>query len=161
MNSDNPFQSPQSSSENSLPQLGDLAQSSRENELGQAKGTLIVIGLLTMAINGFMFANAENEIADLNVPNPGDVVAVVRVIYGAAFLLGLALLTCGCLVKTWPVPMTITGLTLYLLGTAGFALLNPSGILQGIIFKVIVVVLLVKSIKTAFAYERDRHAGIS
>ena len=161
MNSDNPFESPRHSSENSLPQLGDLAQSSRENELGKAKGTLIVIGLLTMAINGFMFANAKKEIAELNVPDQAELVAVVQVIYGAAFLLGLALLICGCLVKSWPVPMTITGLTLYLLGTIGFALLNPASILQGIIFKVIVVVMLVQSIRTAFAYERDRNAGLS
>ncbi|MCR9199598.1 MAG: hypothetical protein NXI04_13200 [Planctomycetaceae bacterium] len=159
MSSENPFGT--SSEPNpGLGDLGDLAQSSRQKELGQAKGALIVVGLLTAGVNGFMLANAENEVNGLGLANPQEVLTIVRIIYGGAMLLGIGLITCGCLVKTWPVPMTCTGLGLYLLGTAGFAVLNPMSLVQGIIFKVIIIVVLAKSVKTAFAYQADRKAGL-
>lgn len=161
MSAKNPFDDSGEPASNSNPDgLGDLAQSSRRNELGGAKGALIVVGVLTMAINGFMFGNAENEVRELNLLNPGEVVTAVKMIYGSAFLLGLALCLCGLFVRKWPVPMTLCGLILYLLGTAAFALLDPMSLLQGVIVKIFIVILLVKSVKTAFAYQQDRTAGL-
>jgi hypothetical protein len=41
--------------------LGSLAQAARGNELKQAQRILIVIGLLTVAANGFFLFNLPNE----------------------------------------------------------------------------------------------------
>jgi hypothetical protein len=42
--------------------LGSLAQAARGNELRQARWILIVIGLLTLAVNGAFLYNLPNEI---------------------------------------------------------------------------------------------------
>jgi hypothetical protein len=56
------------------PNLGNLAQAARGNQLSSARWTMIVIGLLTLAINGFSFATAEKQVDDeiAKVRQPGD-----------------------------------------------------------------------------------------
>ena len=59
----NPYQAPQVQSPQRKP-LGNLAQSARGNELNQARGILIVIGVLTIAVNGWLLYNLPNEIEE-------------------------------------------------------------------------------------------------
>jgi hypothetical protein len=53
-----PYQPPVAQS---LEPLGSLAQAARGNELKQAQRILVVIGVLTMAGNGFLLFNLPNE----------------------------------------------------------------------------------------------------
>ena len=42
--------------------LGSLAQSARVKQLKTARGIMIFVGVLTIAVNGFLYANAHNEV---------------------------------------------------------------------------------------------------
>jgi hypothetical protein len=145
--------------------LGSLAQSARGKELKSARGILIVIGILTIAVNVYMFFNAENEVqAELAKAGAGaavqpglkeTVLALVRLIYGGTALLGMAFVVCGLLVTKFPVPATLIALVLYLGGAAVFALLNPAALASGLIIKIIIIVALVKAVQAAFAYQKE------
>lgn len=143
-------------------ELGSLAQSTRNYDLGKTRNILLIIGGLTIAINGIMFANAVNEVREAGIA-PEDqarVVTIVRMIYGAAIAVGAVFVISAVLIRKFPVPLTILSLVLYVGATAGFAFLDPATLVSGIIFKVIIVVLLGKSVQTALAYQRDRNAGL-
>ncbi len=73
-------------------ELGSLAQSTRQADLGQTRGILLFIGIATLLVNGFMFLNARKEVTDVGV-GPADfdrVLNIIRVIYGAGILLLLS-----------------------------------------------------------------------
>ena len=141
-------------------QLGSLAQSTREADLGKTRNILIVIGVLTLALNGFMFGNAENEVRQigLNGPDFDRVVGIVRIIYGVGLAMGAFFLFAGIFLKSMPVPLTILSLIIYVGGIAGFGFLDPTSLLQGIVVKVIVIAALGKSVQTAMAYQREKDA---
>ncbi len=143
---------------NDQEELGSLAQSSRGNDLNQTRWILIVIGLLTTLANGFMFLNSENEVQGIGVGQEdfARVLMLVRMIYGVAIALGLFFIFAGIFVKKFPVPLTITSLILYIGGIAGFAVLDPTSLAHGAIMKIIIIVALVKSVQTAWAYQKDR-----
>jgi hypothetical protein len=148
-----------------LKPLGSLAQSARDKHIKQAQVILIIIGLLTMAVNGFLLYNLPNEIAQAvqqNGVDPGQVEEFQRsvtmfgyLIYGGAALLGVVFLVLGLIVKQYPVPITIASLVLYIVSALLFALLNPMSLVQGIVVKVILIVALVRAMKAARAYESD------
>lgn len=139
-------------------ELGSLAQSTREADLGQTKGVLLTIGILTLLVNGFMFSNARNEVAGVGL-GPADfdrVLTLVRIIYGVGLSLGVYFVFAGFFVKKYPVPLTILSLILYVGATAGFGMLDPSSIMQGFIIKIVIIVALGKSVQTAWAYQKER-----
>lgn len=121
---------------------------------------LLFIGVLTLAFNAFLFANATAEITKLGLQGEDfdRVLGLVRLIYGAGIALGVVFCVCGILVTKFPVPLTILSLVLYVGATAGFAFLAPASLLQGIIFKIIIIVALGKSVQTALAFQRERDA---
>jgi hypothetical protein len=142
-------------------ELGSLAQSTREADLGKTRGILLFIGIMTLLMNGFMFANARKEVESVGV-GPADfdrVLNFVRLIYGAGIALGAYFVLAGLFVKKYPVPLTILSLILYVGATAGFGMLDPSSLAKGVIIKIIIVVALAKSIQTAFAYQKEREGG--
>lgn len=143
-------------------ELGSLAQSTRDYDLGKTRNILFIIGGLTIALNGYMFMNAENEVRQLGLAGAeyDRVLGFCRIVYGAAVLLGGVFVVSGALLKQFPVPLTILCLVLYVGATAGFAYLNPASLMSGIIFKVIIVVSLGKAVQTALAYQRDKSAGL-
>jgi hypothetical protein len=157
-----PFAPPTSSN---LKPLGSLAQSARGKEISQARTILIVIGVLTMLVNGFLFFNLENEIqSEIQKANmdPAQVAEFRQaatmagyLLYAGPALLGLIFFVFGLIVKRYPLPITITSLVLYLLSIALFAFLNPLSIAQGIIFKIIIIAALARAIKAARAYDLE------
>jgi hypothetical protein len=157
---ENPFTPPAAPT---LKPLGSLAQSARGKELKQAQGILIAIGLLTLAISGFHLYNLPNEIAqaiEQNKIGADDVdrfrqavTASGYLIYGLPALLGVVFVIFGTIIKSYPVPITITSLLLYIVATVAFGFLNPAVLLQGLIMKIIIVVALARAIKAAFAYQ--------
>ncbi len=151
------------------PNLGNLAQAARGNQLSSARWTMIVVGLLTLAVNGFSFATAEkaidDEIAkvrqagdqvDMSVRN--DYVRMIQIVAGGAAALGVVFIALGVMVYKFPVPCTVAGLVLYILSTLGFAALDPTTLVRGIIIKILIVVGLFKSVQSALAYQAEKKA---
>jgi hypothetical protein len=153
------------------PGLGSLAQSARGKQLNQARWLLIVIGLLTLGINGFILVKELGEVRDAvaagRIPRGAvnTVYTLVYVIDGGAAALGLLFVIFGLIIKMFPVPITIISLILYILAAVGFAMLNFAflerdkffeTLWQGIIVKVIIIVAFIKAIQAAIAYERDK-----
>jgi hypothetical protein len=157
--------------------LGSLAQSARGQQIKSARGTLIVIGLLTLLVNLFFFARAESDVQeaiDVEIKKLGptfevdpvklaalksEAVSTARLINGGAALLGIAFLVCAALVEKHPVPVTITSLVLYLGGSAVFMMLDPSSMARGAIFKIIILVSLFKSVQAALAAQKEGEAA--
>ncbi len=155
--------------------LGSLAQSIRLKELKTARNILVIVGLLWGAFGLFFFFNTHNEVEqlvrqqvqDLHARGMAEIPASVeqfrhrvtlfcQMIYGGQVVLGAVLIVLGALVRRHPVPTTVLGLVLYVGYVAIFGLLNPASLLSGLLFKIIVVVALAKSIQSAVAYQRSR-----
>jgi hypothetical protein len=158
--------------------LGSLGQEARLKQLNTAKWIMIVVGVLTIGVYIFLYMNVEKMIdqelarelqkrgiarnqldqAAFNEARASEI-TTNRLIYMISIGLGVVYLVLGLLVKQYPVPMTITGLALYV-GTALVSVaLDPINLVRGIIVKVIIVVALVKAVQAALAYERERKAG--
>jgi hypothetical protein len=151
--------------------LGSLAQSARAKQLKTARIILIVVGTLTAAINGFMYVNTPNEVnqvmQQLNAPQAQGLEAqkaitevrdrialFCHIIYGATVALGVVFIVLGLMVYAYPVPVTVLALVLYIGATAVFGYLSPMTLAQGWLMKIIVIVVLVKSIQAAVAYQK-------
>jgi hypothetical protein len=157
--------------------LPSLAQSARGATLGGARSILFVIGVLTLLLNGFLFANATSEVQEafdkeIKGMGPGVVVdqakladlqqgAVrsVRVIYGGAIALGVVFCVCGVLVTRYPVPVTVTSLVLYIGAAAVFGFLDPQSLARGIAGKAFVLFGLFKAVQAALAYQKEASAA--
>src|SRR5271168_3111216 len=107
-----------------LGSLGSLAQSARLKHLKTARWVLIVIGVLTILLNGFLLATAReqlmNEVKKQNMVIVDQAafekgLTVLRLIYVVPLVLGVVFIVLGIMVKTYPVPMTILGLVLYVI----------------------------------------------
>jgi hypothetical protein len=142
--------------------LGSLAQVARGNQLKQAQRILIVIGALTMAVNGFLLLNLPNEIrqairqeqvapADIEQFAQGMTIAGCLV-YGLPALLGVLFVVFGIIIKRFPVPITIISLVLYILATVALGLLDPTSVPRGLLIKIIFVVALFRAIQAALAF---------
>jgi hypothetical protein len=163
---------------------GSLAQSARTKQLKQAKLILWFVGILTLAMNGFMLFNARHELdteVERELAASGVSLATieklpeaqrmnfeqersaalgkVRLIYGGAVALGLIFIVCALMVDRKPVAATVTGLVLYLGGNAAFAAVDPANLARGAIMKILIIIGLVSAVKAALAVERERKAG--
>ncbi len=155
-----------------LSSLTSLSQSARMKQLKSARMILIFVGVVTVALNGFFYTQAEemvdNEIRNLQmqrIPIEGDVnqirdqaVKVTRLIHGGTVALGVVFILLGVAVKSFPVPATVLGLVLYLGSIAVFAVINPASLLQGFILpcdmKIIFIYCLFKAVHSAIGYQR-------
>jgi hypothetical protein len=171
-----------SGSQTELPSLSSgsssLAQSARLKQLNTARGILIGVGLLTIALNIFQFVAVERlvdeqfnkeiielrrqgmqidqvKLAELRASSISAVklVCIGLVFVGALFLVGAAL------IKSFPVPVTIISLVVYVGCAVIFGILDPATLLQGIIIKVIIVFALVKAVQAAMAYQREMQSN--
>jgi hypothetical protein len=135
---------------------------------------MIIVGVLTIGLNGFMFLNTHNEVEEVVKKQISDVRArgliedqasveqfrhrvtlFCQLIYGGTVVLGVVFVVLGMMVYAYPVPATVLGLVLYIGAAAVFGFLSPATLLQGLLFKIIVVVALVKSVQAAIAYQRS------
>ena len=153
--------------------LGKLTQSARGAELGKARRILLVVGVLTLLANvgTFFFAEnlADNLIKAEQMKQPGlmvspaerdTVINATKVASGLVALLGGLFVVFGLIVQKFPVPITVASLVLYIGQVAIFAVIIPGSLVSGIIFKLIIVVALVKAVQAAIAMQReDREAG--
>ena len=155
-----------------LSSLTSLSQSARMKQLKSARMILIFVGVVTVALNGFLFVQAEamvdNEIRNLQIQGiviEGDVnqirdqtVKMTRLIHGGTVALGVVFILLGVAVKSFPVPATVLGLVLYLGSIAVFAVINPASLLQGLFLpcdmKIIFIYCLFKAVHSAIGYQR-------
>lgn len=165
------------------PPYSSLAQSARTQELKKARTILWIVGILTIAVNGFMFFNSANELekaANEELRKSGtslsalqalpaaqraefdkeyaNALGKVKLIYGAGIALGVIFIVCALFVEKKPVASTVTGLVLYLGSIAAGLAIDPATIAQGIIVKILIIIGLVSSVKAALAIEKERRA---
>ena len=157
-----------------LPKLGSLAQSARVKELNTARNILIAIGILTIIVSGIQLATVRDQVhkavqADLAkqgvVGFPPQVqqfeenaVLISYAILGISVALGVLFFVFGLLVKTFPVPITIISLVLYVASALVSVVINPALLQFGvaILVRVIIVIALAKAIQSAFVYQKEK-----
>jgi hypothetical protein len=159
-----------------VPKLGSLAQAARGKQLNQARGILIAIGILTIVLNAIFLALARDQVekeAEAEIAKQGgrgrvvineaqfkqakeEAVQFVIIANSVAIFLGVLFVIFGLIVKTFPVPVTVLSLVIYIGAVLVFGVLDPRTLGAGIIWKIIIVVALVKAIQTALAYEREK-----
>ena len=154
--------------------LGSLSQAARSKQLSSAKAILIFIGVVTI-LGNFVFLLLSQSAVDREIDAEvnelrgqgmefdeeklqeyrGQVVRATRIINGLGMAIGVGFLLLGANVKKYPVPITITGLVLYLGCWAVFGLLDPSSLLKGWIIKLFIIAGLIKAVQAALAYEKE------
>jgi hypothetical protein len=156
------------------PSLGSLSQAARLKQLNVARGILLFVGIVTVIANAVFFAMIERhvdeafnkEIQELRSRgmevDPAEVaklresaIATAKLIQGAGVALGIVFIVLGVLVKTYPVPMTVTSLILYVGAGLVFGMIDPTTLYKGLIIKILIIVGLVKSVQAAIAYQRE------
>ncbi len=155
--------------------LGSLTQSARSKHLKQIRGILLAIGVLTMIVNGILFAMAPEEAkqaVEQEIRKQGVVgvnaaerqraeeklIQIIRLIYGGLIGVGALYVVFGLIVHQYPVAITVTALVIYVGVQIVFAAINFLFLLQGILIKAIIVVALIKGIQTAIVYQKERDA---
>ena len=157
----------------SMAGLGNLAQSARGKELKSARVIMFIVGVLTVAVNMFVFSSAEGAVQkEIDQPGPGfeidpvemaelkeQAVGATKLISGGGLLLGIIFVACGALVYRYPVPATITALALYLASLAIFGMMDPTQLAKGLIIKFFIVAGLFKAVQAAIAYQKELAAA--
>lgn len=144
--------------------LGSLTQTARLDKLNSARNTLIVIGILSLLVNGgmmfFIPSQVDEAIKNGNI-NPDArpfILGVAFAIQGLGILFSIVLIVLGALVKRYPVFSTIAGFVVYLVGNLFFMLLDPANFARGSIIKIFIAVALARAIGTAWAYRQEEVA---
>ncbi|MDX1927399.1 MAG: hypothetical protein SFV81_12835 [Pirellulaceae bacterium] len=125
--------------------------------LGTAQVLMIIVGLLTIGANAFLLYNAPNEAQEAMKDAEGglsqaSLLLVGQTIYGIFIALGVTMILLGALIYQFPVFCPLAGLIIYVLALIVSAILNPSLILKGIIFKVLMIVALGKAVGDGAGY---------
>ena len=142
----------------------DLAQAARRKHLTQIRWTMGVVGLLTVAANAFNLAtireNVEQALWKQGVqqlpPDLNDLMLLDETVAVIFMVLGVVFIALGFAAKFHPGLCTTVGLILYILGIAVGAFFEPASITRGIIFKVIVVLALLRAIGALRGHENEQ-----
>jgi len=133
-------------------------QGEAAGSLGIAQVTLILVGLLTIALNGFLFFNSTNEVQQ--VMGSGDVamsqdslLRYVQILYGSFIAVGTVMLILGALIYQFPLFCPLAGLLLYLVAIGVSAVIDPMSLIKGIIIKVLVIIALAKAVNDGAYYQ--------
>jgi hypothetical protein len=139
--------------------LGSLSQSARLSSLNTARIILFVIGIVLLVFIGIDLANFQAQVDEArgkHLQINERLVQLGYLIDGGFLAVGAIFIVLGMTVKKHPVPITITGLVLYLATYAVMGYIVPETLYGGIIWKILALVGLVKAIKSAQAYEQER-----
>lgn len=138
--------------------LGSLSQSARKKQLRLARGILLFVGVLTVAVNAYFVIKADDLVRNLGIPQQfhAEAVRTLQLYNGIALVLGIVFIILGIIVYQFPVPVTITGLVLYVGAAAVFGMIDPSTLKNGILVKILIVAGLASAIKAAIAYEKEQ-----
>jgi hypothetical protein len=140
----NPYQTPSVMGYNhSQTGLGSIVQSEMIKQLRTAKIVLLIVGVLSVVVNAGFMIYLSDRLSPLGYT-----------IFIASILEGVAFIVLGLLVYRYPVPATLLGLILYVADKVVCGVINPESIPQGLLVKIIVIVLLVIAVRTAFSYQK-------
>jgi hypothetical protein len=158
-----------------LGQLGSLTQQARLKSLNAARAVFLVVGLLTIGVNVIGLSQAEKIVnADMNQQYEAmrkkgvrfearqfhelrvSTIQTAKVLSVGLIGVGVLYLVFAATVTAYPVAITISGLAIYVAAMAVFAVLDPTQVALGIIFKIFVIIGLVKAVQAAIAYEREQ-----
>ena len=160
------------STEPSLPSLDELTQlpsgiakKIARRSLQEPRALMFVIGLLTIAINSIGMARLRSDAEDLvhqhetqgHAVDRAKLEAALRsakLMNGGFVVLGIVFLGLGLAVNIHPVPTTVLALVLFLGGIAISAIIDPTTIAQGGLFKIVATVGLAEAIRSAVSYRR-------
>jgi uncharacterized membrane protein HdeD (DUF308 family) len=148
--------------------LGSLAQSAREKKLKQARGLLIVLGVLVIVLTVVVLFSlkAEADKARQAGADPEQVQSQVRkltVIGIISIALGIVYIILGVLVRAYPIPATVIGLILYLADTAITLVVifqakqEPKPFFY--IVRAAIILAFIQAIQAAVAYQKERDAA--
>ena len=151
------------------------AQSARVKQINSARTTLIVIGGLTIAFNIVLAFLAPGELdAELRkqgwdpnnlLPEQQTIVRITLMIHyavlGGFAVMGAAFVGLGMMVRRYPVPCTIAGLGLYVLGGLIQLVLDPASLALGWIIKLVILIALFKAVHAALAAEREKRQALA
>lgn len=141
-----------------LGKMGKLSQDARLKELRTASWIMLIVGLLTIGVNLVMYFVAADEIAKAQVPlMQKEAAQRILALATVGFVgLGVVFVVFSLIVKSFPVPITVAALVLYLAGQAiTAAIAGPETLAQGAIIKVVIIVCLAKAIQAAVAYSQE------
>src|SRR5262249_33196390 len=147
------------------PRLGSLAQAARGKHLKQIRGILVAIGILTIIANiAIIFVN-ENQAKEAiqRGVNRAVVEQELRTIQLFNYLMvgvGVLYVMFAFIVHLYPVAVTITALVIYaglpIVAIISMAQVNPGAVGSGLWIRILIIVALAGSIKTAVEYEKER-----
>jgi hypothetical protein len=161
--------------------LPSLAQQVRSKQLNVARGILYFLGVVMTAVGIALVATAES-IAHQHVEDelkheiggrqnmPAErlkdlhdyeerTTRAMKLVGMLATGIGVVYLLFGIFIKLFPVPITIMALVIYIAGNAVTlvtAAKPAEALLSAWLVKVIIIVVLAKSIHSAISYERER-----
>lgn len=139
----------------------------RRQRLDGTRKLLIVVGLLALAMNAFLYITADAQLATTEAGSSEAVENAVRTSALACAVVGLAFVGLAFSVARNPILVTIVAAILYLLCwllpavwlvALGEPELAKVQFLQGILIKAIVAACLANAIRTAFAVESNTRA---
>ncbi len=167
-------------------ELGSLSQKARKTSLRSARIAMFFVGVITLAVNLFFALTAEKmvnaqldkEVADLQRSGMVFDQAKLNQIRETAIQstqfsgyifagMGVIFIALGLAIYKAPVPCTVTALVLFIGGwIATVAIVAADGeaeevgkaIGRGIFIKIIIIVVLVKAIQSAKAYQREQES---
>jgi hypothetical protein len=148
--------------------LGSLVQSSREKKLRDARNALIFASILVLLIYTLIIVvspmwlddRVKEEMQRGRWVDPESVETAKRIIYiigGAGIALGVVFAGLAALLYRKPVAVTVTGLVLFVANMAFLAALNIQFLISlWMIGFLIVLILLIRSLRVAIAYQKDQ-----
>ncbi|HEY4310009.1 MAG TPA: hypothetical protein VGN12_11200 [Pirellulales bacterium] len=160
------------SNDPTLPSLDELTQLPTgigkkiyRRSLQEPRALMFVIGILTVAINGFGMARLRNDVEavieqheaeghDVDSAKLERSIRSIQLINGGFVALGIVFIALGLAINSYPVPTTLLALVLFLGGIAISAIVDPTTIAQGGLFKIIATVGLAEAIRSAVSYRR-------
>lgn len=157
--------------------LGSLAQSARSKKLNQARWILIVLGILGIGLVIVALAIMRSRIREelrkeeqrlvqqgfrvdpVQKQEAEDKAVKISIFIGIGYIaVYAAFIIFGIFIKKIPVPATIISLILYIGINGVTAAISLQSLVQGVLFKILIVLALIQAIQAAIAYQKEVNA---
>ncbi len=143
--------------------LGRLTANTHLSQIKSARMVIAMVALLILAVTIFQHAQFNSQIAEYranpaNVINEQIVTRATMLFYANYLIVGIY----GGLIlwmKTNPFAACLTALIIYVSITLLNVAIDPTSIFQGILVRIVVILLLVKGVKSGLAWRRLREKG--
>ena len=143
--------------------LGRLTANTHLSQIKSARMAIALVALIVLAFTIFQHAKFSSDLAGYRA-NPANVINEHLVTRGYMLFYANYLIVAiyGGLIwwmKTNPFAACLTALIIYVSITLLNVAIDPSTIFQGVILRIVVILLLVKGVKSGLAWRRLREKG--